>query len=95
MVLLLGDIHGNFNFLKHQIHSKQITDCTIIQVGDFIKLNNEVKMVTNVNYTGNTKILTLANNFTYSNTGNISVNKVFTTKAANVQIIKLTSAGYT
>jgi UDP-2,3-diacylglucosamine pyrophosphatase LpxH len=35
MILLLGDIHGNFNFLKHQIHSKQITDCTIIQVGDF------------------------------------------------------------
>jgi predicted phosphodiesterase len=35
MILCLGDIHGNFNFLKHQIHSKQITDCTIIQVGDF------------------------------------------------------------
>lgn len=35
MILCLGDLHGNFNFLKHQIHSKQITDCTIIQVGDF------------------------------------------------------------
>lgn len=35
MILLLGDIHGNFNFLKHQINTKQITDCTIIQVGDF------------------------------------------------------------
>lgn len=35
MILTLGDIHGNFNFLKHQIHSKKITDCTIIQVGDF------------------------------------------------------------
>ena len=35
MILCLGDIHGNFNYLKHQIHSKKITDCTIIQVGDF------------------------------------------------------------
>lgn len=35
MILLLGDIHGNFNFLKNQISSKQISDCTIIQVGDF------------------------------------------------------------
>jgi len=35
MILLLGDIHGNFNFLKNQIHTKNITDCTIIQVGDF------------------------------------------------------------
>lgn len=35
MILLLGDIHGNFNFLKHKINSKNITDCTIIQVGDF------------------------------------------------------------
>lgn len=35
MILVLGDIHGNFNFLKHQINSKKITDCTIIQVGDF------------------------------------------------------------
>jgi predicted phosphodiesterase len=35
MILCLGDIHGNFNFLKHQIQTKKITDCTIIQVGDF------------------------------------------------------------
>lgn len=35
MILILGDIHGNFNFLKHQIQTKKITDCTIIQVGDF------------------------------------------------------------
>jgi len=32
---MLGDIHGNFNFLKNQIQSKKIADCTIIQVGDF------------------------------------------------------------
>jgi predicted phosphodiesterase len=35
MILCLGDIHGNFNFLKNQIQTKKITDCTIIQVGDF------------------------------------------------------------
>lgn len=35
MILILGDIHGNFNFLKNQITSKKITDCTLIQVGDF------------------------------------------------------------
>lgn len=35
MILVLGDIHGNFNYLKNQIHTKQITDCKIIQVGDF------------------------------------------------------------
>lgn len=86
---------SSYNLFNNGSYSSNNPIVDIIQVGDFIKLNNEVKMVTNVNYTGNTKILTLANNFTYSNTGNISVNKVFTTKAANVQIIKLTSAGYT
>lgn len=35
MILILGDIHGNFNYLKHQITTKKITDCTILQVGDF------------------------------------------------------------
>jgi hypothetical protein len=86
---------SSYNLFNNGNYSSSNPIVDIIQVGDFIKLNNEVKLVTNVNYTGNTKILTLANNFTYSNTGNISVNKVFTTKAANVQIIKLTSAGYT
>jgi hypothetical protein len=86
---------SSYNLFNNGNYSSNNPIVDIIQVGDFIKLDNEVKMVTNVNYTGNTKILTLANNFTYSNTGNISVNKVFTTKAANVQIIKLTSAGYT
>lgn len=35
MILILGDIHGNFNFLKNQITTKRISDCSIIQVGDF------------------------------------------------------------
>jgi hypothetical protein len=86
---------SSYNLFNNGNYSSNNPIVDIIQVGDFIKLNNEVKLVTNVNYTSNNKILTLANNFTYSNTGNISVNKVFTTKAANVQIIKITSAGYT
>jgi predicted phosphodiesterase len=35
MILILGDIHGNFNYLKNQITTKSIQDCIIIQVGDF------------------------------------------------------------
>ena len=35
MILMLGDIHGNFEYLKQQIKLKKITDCFIIQVGDF------------------------------------------------------------
>lgn len=35
MVLFLGDIHGNFEYLKHLIISRKISDCFIIQVGDF------------------------------------------------------------
>lgn len=35
MVILLGDIHGNFENLKFEIKSKKIDDCTLIQVGDF------------------------------------------------------------
>lgn len=35
MILFLGDIHGNFNYIAHEIKRKKITNCTIIQVGDF------------------------------------------------------------
>lgn len=35
MILLLGDIHGNFNYILNEINRKKISDCTIIQVGDF------------------------------------------------------------
>ena len=34
-IIFIGDIHGNFNFLIKEINSKQITDCVLIQVGDF------------------------------------------------------------
>lgn len=35
MIIFLGDIHGNFNYITGEIQRKKITDCTIIQVGDF------------------------------------------------------------
>jgi predicted phosphodiesterase len=35
MILFLGDIHGNFNYIAGEIKRKKITNCTIIQVGDF------------------------------------------------------------
>jgi hypothetical protein len=35
MILMLGDIHGNFNYLKQNIKQKRIDNCVIIQVGDF------------------------------------------------------------
>lgn len=35
MILMLGDIHGNFNYLKNLLDSKKVSDCYIIQVGDF------------------------------------------------------------
>jgi len=35
MILLLGDIHGRFEDFKFQIKLKKISNCIIIQVGDF------------------------------------------------------------
>ena len=35
MILFLGDIHGNFDFVKYLIKNHQLKDCYIIQVGDF------------------------------------------------------------
>ena len=84
---------SSYNLFNNGNYSSNNPIVDIIQVGDFVKLNNEVKLVTSINYT--TKILTLANNFTYSNTGNISVNKVFAATAANVRIVKSNAAGYT
>ena len=34
-IMMLGDIHGNFNYLKWYIKAHKITDCVIYQVGDF------------------------------------------------------------
>jgi predicted phosphodiesterase len=35
MILVVGDIHGEFEELKQSLIKKMITDCYVIQVGDF------------------------------------------------------------
>ena len=35
MILMLGDIHRNFANLSYQVKTMNLTDCSIIQVGDF------------------------------------------------------------
>jgi Icc-related predicted phosphoesterase len=34
-LLFLGDIHGNFNYVKWYIETYKLDDCLIVQVGDF------------------------------------------------------------
>lgn len=34
-MIFLGDIHGNFHYMKHYIEVRKIVNTTIIQVGDF------------------------------------------------------------
>lgn len=35
MILLMGDVHGEWSKIKHQIKTKNISKCVIIQIGDF------------------------------------------------------------
>ena len=35
MTLCLGDVHGEFSTISHQLNLKKVSDCDIIQVGDF------------------------------------------------------------
>ena len=35
MIIFLGDIHQNFEYVKFLLKNHNLTDCTIIQVGDF------------------------------------------------------------
>jgi hypothetical protein len=56
----------------------------IVHVNDYVLINNEIKLVSAVNYT--TKIITIANNFTYSATGNLSLQRVIIGYAQEMQI---------
>lgn len=53
MLQFLGDIHGNFNYLKELINLYNITDTTIIQVGDFgigfTSKENDEKLLSDLN----------------------------------------------
>jgi predicted phosphodiesterase len=35
MTIFLGDIHGNFKYVKWAIQNRKLTNCNIVQVGDF------------------------------------------------------------
>ena len=56
----------------------------MLHVGDYIKVNNMVKLVTSINYT--TKIVTVNSNFTFAATGNVSLNKVLVGTGQSTQI---------
>lgn len=60
--LYLGDIHGNFEFVKWYVKAHKITDCNIIQVGDFgigFKPNSEGYALESLNKTLNELNVTL------------------------------------
>ena len=56
----------------------------IVHVNDYILLNNEIKLVSSVDYTN--KIITCSTNFTYSATGNLSLQRVITAYGQEMQI---------
>jgi hypothetical protein len=60
--LYLGDIHGNFDFVKWYVKAHDIRDCSIVQVGDFgigFKPNAEGYMLEMLNKTLNGRNVTL------------------------------------
>lgn len=75
MILILGDIHGNFKNLKWAIKSRHLTDSTIIQVGDFgvgYKPNYDVNLLEDLN-----SFLVEKNCFVYAIRGNHDDPKYF------------------
>ena len=76
MILLLGDIHGNFEYVKYLIKNHQISDCTIIQVGDFgvgfTHESNQIEVLMHLN-----KFLKLKNITMYALRGNHDDPKYF------------------
>jgi hypothetical protein len=54
----------------------------IIHVGDYVKVNNQVRLISSINY--GTKVITVTNNLTYAASGNVSVNRVIGAGAQDV-----------
>ena len=82
----IGNVYtSSYNIYNNGVYSNANNPLIdIIHTGDFVKVNNQVKLVTAINYT--TKILTVSNSFTYAATGNISLNRVIGATAQYVQI---------
>jgi predicted phosphodiesterase len=75
MILILGDIHGNYKHIKWIIKSRHLTDTTIIQVGDFgvgSMPNHDVRLLENLN-----DFLKEINCFVYAVRGNHDDPKYF------------------
>ena len=86
-IINISDVYtSSFNIINNGVYlfpNTPIRD--IIHAGDYIKVNNMVKLVTLVNYTSN--IITVNSNFTYAATGNISLNRVISSFGSKVVII--------
>ena len=77
---------ASFNIVNNGVYSNTSYPLKdIIHAGDYIKVNNMVKLVTSVNFTSN--VITVNSNFTYAATGNISLNRVITASGVYVKIM--------
>jgi hypothetical protein len=84
---------ASFNIVNNGVYSNTSYPLKdIIHAGDFIKVNNMVKLVTSVNFTSN--VITVNSNFTYAATGNISLNRVITASGVYVKIMGPVGAQY-
>lgn len=75
MIFILGDIHGNFEFIRWTIKSRHLNGCTFIQVGDFgigYQPGRDMQTLENLN-----KFLSDYNCFVYAIRGNHDDPKYF------------------
>jgi len=77
---------SSYNLYDSNTATGSIPLQTILHIGDYIKVNNMVKLVTNVIYTNTYSLVTVNSNFTYAATGNVSLNKVLVGTAQSTQI---------
>ena len=81
-LIFLGDIHGNFNYVKWYIKAHHLKDCTIYQVGDFgIGFTNEYNDMNTLNDLDN--FLKVKNIQMYTIRGNHDNPKFFDGHLAN------------
>ena len=79
---------SSFNIYNNGVYNYPNTPLVdIIHIGDYIQVNNMVKLVTNINViNANAAVITVNSNFTYAATGNISVNRVMVGYGSTTQI---------
>ena len=79
---------SSFNIYNNGVYNYPNTPLVdIIHIGDYIQVNNMVKLVTNINViNANAAVITVNSNFTYAATGNVSVNRVMVGYGGTTQI---------